>query len=575
VLSLWKDILLQVLLSSTLIFHLPLLLDRHVKCLYKKKPDVLLRFRDHIAIACGISIILCILLSAMSDYYVPIHLGVVPLYFGILYGSRFSGLCLAVVYITTHGLIYGWPLACLLLNMLIICYSLLPRISTHFKKGSVLEKLCWLWSALVPSMLLIVGHQAVDGKVNNQHLNPDMILVAVLYMLIGMLHSGFIVYWIEFTAERLVANRHNGPSMNKESVSPFLDLIPLGIIAVDLKGNIIAANHHLITDLRKAAYPQLTRSDLIGKSFYEAFDGMFQKEHLRTRIEKALQGIETPGEIVRNGSRVYSTGIYPLIHNQSGKISGAVGIVEDITELDKLRSEFINVERLSLVGQMAAGITHEIRNPMAVVRGFLQLMQEKSPDTLDHYYRIVMEELDRANSIINDFLSLAQNRTAEKEECHLHDIIHELSPLLWADANLRGQSIELKLGSMLPRLLLNPKEMKQLILNLCRNGMEAMGEKGTLTIETRLEGEQVKLFVKDTGIGMPDDVLQRLFEPFFTTKNKGTGLGLALCMSVVQRHNGTIDVESSEGQGTVFIISLPVRSSPQTMIESQSAAAFE
>ncbi|MEK3782700.1 sensor histidine kinase [Paenibacillus sp. FSL R5-0810] len=106
-----------------------------------------------------------------------------------------------------------------------------------------------------------------------------------------------------------------------------------------------------------------------------------------------------------------------------------------------------------------------------------------------------------------------------------------------------------------------------------RNGSD--GGEGTLTIETRLEGEQVKLFVKDTGIGIPDDVLQRLFEPFFTTKNKGTGLGLALCMSVVQRHNGTIDVKSSEGQGTVFIISLPVRTSPQTMIEPQSAAAFE
>ena len=106
---------------------------------------------------------------------------------------------------------------------------------------------------------------------------------------------------------------------------------------------------------------------------------------------------------MRSATRVYSTGIYPLIHNENGDILGAVGIMEDITELERLRTEFINVERLSLVGQMAASITHEIRNPMAVVRGFLQLMQEKSPDTLDHYYRIVMEELDRANGIISDF----------------------------------------------------------------------------------------------------------------------------------------------------------------------------
>lgn len=216
-----------------------------------------------------------------------------------------------------------------------------------------------------------------------------------------------------------------------------------------------------------------------------------------------------------------------------------------------------HVERLSLVGQMAAGITHEIRNPMAVVRGFLQLMQEKSPPTLDNYYRIVMEELDRANSIINDFLSLAQNRSVRMELCNLHDIVRELTPLLWADANLRGQSIEVRLDEELPDLLLNQKEIKQLILNLGRNGMEAMGDKGELMIETRKVMDGVELSVKDQGPGIPAVQQERLFEPFFTTKSQGTGLGLALCLSIMERHSGKISVHSEEGRGTVFTVFFP------------------
>lgn len=213
-----------------------------------------------------------------------------------------------------------------------------------------------------------------------------------------------------------------------------------------------------------------------------------------------------------------------------------------------------HVERLSLVGQMAAGITHEIRNPMSVVRGFLQLMKEQSPSSLDHYYRIVMEELDRANCIINDFLSIAQNQVVNMERCSLHDIIKELTPLLWADANLRGQSIEVGLDEQVPSLFLNAKEIKQVILNLARNGMEAMDGKGQLTLQTKLTPSGVEMIVKDTGMGIPSALKEKLFEPFYTTKVQGTGLGLALCLSIVERHGGNITVESEEGSGTAVIV---------------------
>nr|WP_281423168.1 ATP-binding protein [Paenibacillus oenotherae] len=209
---------------------------------------------------------------------------------------------------------------------------------------------------------------------------------------------------------------------------------------------------------------------------------------------------------------------------------------------------------------MAASITHEIRNPMAVIRGFVQLMRERSPDHQQEYFRIVMDELDRANGIINDFLSLAQNRVIDKQCYCLHDIINEMLPLLWADANMRGQSIELELAPHLTPFMMNGKEMKQLILNLARNGMEAMDGTGVLRLCTFEYGDRLELHVVDNGCGIPAEKRERLFEPFYTTKTRGTGLGLPLCLSIVERHGGEIHVESTEGEGTSFIVSFLCRS---------------
>nr|WP_260440176.1 HAMP domain-containing sensor histidine kinase [Cohnella lubricantis] len=203
---------------------------------------------------------------------------------------------------------------------------------------------------------------------------------------------------------------------------------------------------------------------------------------------------------------------------------------------------------------MAASITHEIRNPMAVIRGFVQLLNERSTSEQNSYFHIILQELDRANGIINDFLSLAQNRIVEKNVSDLHSLLEDLLPLLQADANMRGQQIELSLCEQLDPLELNVKEIKQLVLNLARNGMEAMDDKGVLRIETHNLPDRIELRVTDNGVGIPPEKLERLFEPFYTTKTNGTGLGLALCLSIMERHNGKIHVVSKIGEGTTFIV---------------------
>ncbi|MGG1876379.1 ATP-binding protein [Paenibacillus cisolokensis] len=573
-LGLLKDIMLQVLLSAILIFQVPLLLDRQWKSLnrHKEKDMDFFRYRKHFVITCGVSMLLCILISSMNEFYVPLNLGIVPLFIGILYGSRRDGIVLAVTYIMLLAWIGEFSYILIPLLAVWIAYPFLPWYSAHFSKGSKMEKVGWLWSGLIPAMLIIIASRVMDGKINNYHLDPDELLAMILYVLTGIFLAGFIVYGIETTQERLIYTRYYTMQQSRDGLQKLLEMVPLGMVTVDRQGGVIASNQLFMANL-KSIFPHLTSRDLAAEPLIDVLEQTHEKEYIHSKFHNALLGEETNGEIVRCGSRVYSVSVFPFRRLYQEEVTEVVGILHDMTELERMRTEFRNAERLSLVGQMAASITHEIRNPMAVVRGFLQLMKEKSPDELDHYYRIVMEELDRANGIINDFLSLAQNRDQEKEDCHLHDIIQELSPLLWADANLRGQSIELKLATAVPNMQLNPKEIKQLILNLCRNGMEAMKEKGVLTIETKRSEDDVELYIIDTGIGIPEEERGRLFEPFFTTKRKGTGLGLALCLSIVQRHNGTIAVDSEEGKGTVFKIRLPLRAYAQSVLPSSSAAS--
>lgn len=212
------------------------------------------------------------------------------------------------------------------------------------------------------------------------------------------------------------------------------------------------------------------------------------------------------------------------------------------------------MNRLSIIGQMAASVTHEVRNPMAVVRGYLQILQRKTPQEYEHYYKIVLEELDRAGGIIDDFLSLARTSSAAKEHRSIRSVVEELWPLLQADANLRGQTIRLEDGKDGEKMLMHSGEIKQLVLNLARNALEAMGEKGELLIVVEQTEDSLQLRVKDNGPGISQETLEQIRQPFFTTKKTGTGLGLALCAGIAERHGGKLSIDSKVGEGTEVVI---------------------
>ncbi|WP_029515802.1 two-component system sensor histidine kinase NtrB [Paenibacillus polymyxa] len=509
-------------------------------------------------LCCLPAILLCTLFQYQSPYGLPSNLGIIPLAVGIMYGRRRTAFVLA---------------ASALMGVLIIAQStemspmyvgtgfiLFPFMLLHvkfFQRGTLLDKKLLISAYVVADMLFKAIFPLLWGKQDVSVYIPDL-LTTFWNMGAGVLASFTVVSLMHNAFEKLTLRRDVTEFTSKylievDKLRQVMDLMPLSLVTLDSEERVIHMNKTML-ELYRNYDPYITLPEIVGRPLSTLY-GFDTLPVVNERVAKALEG-EVGADFINVTPKVFFSSFLPIRDKHVNQTTGVIIALQDITELETLRSELGNFERLSLVGQMAAGITHEIRNPMAVVRGFLQLMREKSPESLNHYYRIVMEELDRANGIINDFLSLAQNRIVEKEQCHLHDIIRELTPLLWADANLRGQTIDLKLEDHVTMLHLNPKEIKQLLLNLSRNAMEAMGEKGVLTISTHEEGDFVELEVKDTGPGISQKQLEKLFQPFYTTKTKGTGLGLALCQSIVERHHGTIAVDSVEGMGTQFKVRL-------------------
>ncbi|MEH6948086.1 PAS domain S-box protein [Bacillus sp. JJ634] len=225
-------------------------------------------------------------------------------------------------------------------------------------------------------------------------------------------------------------------------------------------------------------------------------------------------------------------------------------VLTDITERVLLEREMARLDHLNLIGEMAAGIAHEIRNPMTTVYGFLQVARgrEVSKEVID----LMLDELNRANSIITEFLNLAKNKVSDKQMKDLNTIIKALFPLIQAEAMRASKQVNLDLSEC-PNISIDEKEIRQFILNMALNGLDAMSSGGKLTIKTYAEEQAVILEIKDQGAGISPEILEKIGTPFFTTKEKGTGLGLAICYSVAERHQAEIDIETGD-TGTTFSI---------------------
>jgi PAS domain S-box-containing protein len=240
----------------------------------------------------------------------------------------------------------------------------------------------------------------------------------------------------------------------------------------------------------------------------------------------------------------------------------ALELQEAYSKMRKAQSQLIQSEKMAAVGKLAGGVAHEINNPMGVILGFAQSIMKriKEDDPLYMPLKSIEREAVRCRRLVGDLLTFSRVEKTKEEEVDINHTIDETLSLIKAEAELKNVEIIKKYQDNLPLITANKNQLQQVIVNLCNNAIDAMPDGGKIKLSTKETGDQILIEVADTGKGITEEVKKHLFEPFFTTKeaDKGTGFGLSLCNEIIQKHKGTIEVQSEQGRGTIFIIKLPV-----------------
>ncbi len=221
----------------------------------------------------------------------------------------------------------------------------------------------------------------------------------------------------------------------------------------------------------------------------------------------------------------------------------------------------VRAKNLASVGALSAGMAHEIRNPLTSIKGYAQFIKlelgESNP--LNEDINIIINEVDRLNGILDRFLAFARPNQPKLESCNVNDIINDIVKLLSKDALPKNIILKTELET-LPNSSLDYEQIEQAVLNVAINAVQAMKDGGILTLNTHYNAVEklVEISISDTGPGITNESFEDIFEPFYTTKPKGTGLGLAITSTIIESHKGFIEVKSVPGQGTQFIIKLPI-----------------
>jgi len=300
---------------------------------------------------------------------------------------------------------------------------------------------------------------------------------------------------------------------------------------------------------------------LIGKKCYEVFPcsgpkpGCPHLECLKTK-KTAYQEIEDP---VLGGTFIVSAS--PLF-NHLGDVVGTVHILRDITEQKRLRERLLYSEKMAALGEMAARIAHEIRNPLVSIGGYARRLQnrlKKIEDKEREYIDIIIKETSRLEGILQELMGFVKERPLRIERTGLNRIIEDILSLFSADLAEKKIKVIKEMPDGDLEIPADPEQLKQAIINIINNAQQAIGSNGRIHIRTSLLKDSVAIEISDTGGGIPRDILDSIFNPFFTTKSSGTGLGLAITHRIIEMHGGEIGVKSQNGIGTTFTIKLPLK----------------
>jgi len=347
-----------------------------------------------------------------------------------------------------------------------------------------------------------------------------------------------------------------------------IDSVGDGVIVLDNAGRVTLVNP------AAEELAGVSRRHAMGALFSEIFRGEGALNDMVAKTVSTGMSVSDHENIVlkRNG-RLTPVGAStsPLLSSQGERI-GTIVLLRDLSNVRELEEAVRQADRLSSLGALAAGLAHEIKNPLGGIKGAAQLLEMEFPDNEDlrDYIRVMLREVQRVNVIVEELLALASPGRLKLAKVNLHRVLSDIVLLQTRAVGGKQVSIQQYFDLSIPPVLADESLLTQLFLNLIKNATEAVGVGGVVKVTSRIladysmtpKGERrarmIAIEVADNGPGIPPEVLENMFTPFFTTKSKGTGLGLAICQKIVSEHRGMIKVDSDPSRGTVFTVMLPL-----------------
>lgn len=352
-----------------------------------------------------------------------------------------------------------------------------------------------------------------------------------------------------------------------EMLEMVLNTMTDGVLVSDLNHKISFINQSV-----RALLPML-RHDPEEHLLWDAVADEEIAAFLRESVQEGKRVEEEEFTLDGSGSgRTLMFSVVPI--EKEDERRGSLILVSDITDRRKREARLRRAESLASLTTLAAGVAHEIKNPLGSIGIHIQLIQKAlkqnqclDEETAGRYLEIITEEIERLNSIVVDFLFAVRPMDTSMKRTSVNGVVEELIEFIKYELEENSVALETKLDRNLPKIDLDEKYMKQALINIIKNGVAAMNGGGTLTIITREDHGYVHVDISDSGIGMSEEQLSKIFEPYYTTKEFGSGLGLTVVYKVVREHNGEVTVHSREEQGTTFTISLPIPDSEKRLLD--------
>lgn len=373
---------------------------------------------------------------------------------------------------------------------------------------------------------------------------------------------GEIVVAINAMAKTLL----NVRSLNDNILSSIAD----GVIAVNVDG--------VVTSVNPAAERMLGiyATDIMGKpyqSLYTSSSG-FASALLDT-LSTGQEHINVIMEYPRPDQTLHISTSSSLLKDGNGQTIGAVGVMKDLSEQNRLHKQIMRADRLAALGELMAGVAHEIRNPLTSIRGFMQYLDTcDSLEEWKQYAPLIIRQVDSLNRIIGELLEFGRHRPPCLSQVRINELIREITMLVGRDSSSACIALTMALADDLPTVEADGEALKQVILNLVINALQAIPEHGTIVLSTQAFGPDfVEISVSDDGVGIPPENLEKIYDPFFSTKPTGTGLGLAMAHRIIDSHDGTISIVSIPNHGTTVTLRIPCRHKAPDAFFSVSTAS--